>query len=131
VDYVNANRARTLAMQKWWALFEKLDAIVVPTSGSSQLQATNLTGNPAVIVPNGFIEAAPLQPPAAVTASTAPPAPADTGRRAQPPTPSPRPQVPVSLTFLGPLYREDLVLALAHHYQGVTEWHRKRPPGFV
>jgi Asp-tRNA(Asn)/Glu-tRNA(Gln) amidotransferase A subunit family amidase len=130
VDYVNANRVRTLAMQKWWALFEKLDAIVVPTSGSSQLQATNLTGNPAVIVPNGFIEAPPLQPPAPVTASTTPAAPADTGRRAQPPTPSPRPQVPVSLTFLGPLYREDLALALAHHYQGATEWHRKRPPGF-
>lgn len=130
VDYVNANRLRALAMRKWWDLFKDVDVIVTPTSaqGNGQLQATNLTGNPAVIVPNGFIEAPPLQPaPTVASAAT----PADTGRRAQPATPAPRPQVPVSLTFLGPLYREDLVLALAHHYQGLTEWHTKRPPGFA
>ena len=56
VDYVNANRVRTLAMQAWRTLFEQVDVIVTPTSGSSQLVATNLTGHPAVILPNGFRE---------------------------------------------------------------------------
>ena len=53
VDYVNANRARTIAMQKWHELMKTVDVIVTPTSGI-QLTATNLTGHPAVIVPNGF-----------------------------------------------------------------------------
>ncbi|HEX2780511.1 MAG TPA: amidase, partial [Gemmatimonadaceae bacterium] len=56
VDYVNANRLRTQIMQQWAKLFETVDVIVSPTGGSAQLVATNLTGNPAVIVPNGFRE---------------------------------------------------------------------------
>jgi hypothetical protein len=61
VDYINANRHRTLAMQAWARLFEgpeAVDVIVTPTSaaGLSQLVATNFTGHPAVIVPHGFRE---------------------------------------------------------------------------
>jgi Asp-tRNA(Asn)/Glu-tRNA(Gln) amidotransferase A subunit family amidase len=55
-DYVNANRVRTLAMRKWAELFKTIDVIVSPTGGSAQLVATNLTGHPAVILPNGFRE---------------------------------------------------------------------------
>ena len=55
VDYVNANRARVFAMQAWRDLFKGVDVIVTPTF-SGQLTATNLTGQPAVIVPNGFRE---------------------------------------------------------------------------
>lgn len=54
VDYVNANRLRTLAIDRWAELMSTVDVIVTPTGGSSQLLATNLTGHPAVIVPNGF-----------------------------------------------------------------------------
>ncbi len=54
VDYLNANRLRTLAMDRWAELMSTVDVIVTPTGGSSQLLATNLTGHPAVIVPNGF-----------------------------------------------------------------------------
>lgn len=54
VEYINANRARTLAMRRWAELFARVDVIVTPTSGSAQLVATNLTGHPAVILPHGF-----------------------------------------------------------------------------
>jgi len=134
VDYINANRARQLLMRRW-DFFKNLDVIVTPTSGAGQLQQTNLTGNPAVIVPNGFREAPPLGPGTSAT-PVAPPrpdssrTPADTGRREQPATPSSRPQTPVSLTFLGPLYQEDKPLALAHAYQQATDFHRRKPPGF-
>lgn len=129
VDYINANRARALLIRQWWELFRELDVIVTPTSGSGQLAQTNLTGNPSVIVPNGFREAPPLGPGTAAT--TAPPAaPADTGRRVQPPAPSPRPMTPVSLTFLGPLFQDEKPLALAHAYQKATDFHRRKPPGF-
>ena len=54
VDYVNASRLRTLAMREWQRLFDTVDVIVTPTGGSAQLVATNFTGHPAVILPNGF-----------------------------------------------------------------------------
>ena len=56
VDYVNANRVRSIAIQKWDELMNTVDVIVTPTGTAnlSQLVATNLTGHPAVIVPNGF-----------------------------------------------------------------------------
>jgi Asp-tRNA(Asn)/Glu-tRNA(Gln) amidotransferase A subunit family amidase len=56
VDYVNANRLRSIAIQKWDELMNTVDVIVTPTGAAnlSQLVATNLTGHPAVIVPNGF-----------------------------------------------------------------------------
>ena len=58
VDYINANRQRTLAIQQWAKLFDTVDVIVTPTNaaGLNQLVATNLTGHPAVILPNGFRE---------------------------------------------------------------------------
>ena len=55
VDYINANRVRSLAIARWAELMKTVDVIVAPT-GPVQLLATNLTGHPAVIVPNGFRE---------------------------------------------------------------------------
>lgn len=56
VDYVNANRLRSIAIQKWDDLMNSVDVIVTPTGAAnlSQLVATNLTGHPALILPNGF-----------------------------------------------------------------------------
>jgi Asp-tRNA(Asn)/Glu-tRNA(Gln) amidotransferase A subunit family amidase len=56
VEYINANRIRTRVMQAWNDLFNNLDVIVTPTFAPGQLVATNLTGHPAVIAPNGFRE---------------------------------------------------------------------------
>ena len=53
VEYIQANRARTLAISQVSALFEQVDMIVTPTTGT-QLVATNLTGHPALILPNGL-----------------------------------------------------------------------------
>ncbi len=47
-------RARTLAIRAFAKVFEQVDVIVTPTTGvSNQVTVTNLTGHPAVIVPNG------------------------------------------------------------------------------
>ena len=53
VEYINANRARTLGMQGMVEVFKNVDVIVAPTFGN-QLLITNLTGHPALILPNGF-----------------------------------------------------------------------------
>ena len=56
VDYINANRLRSNAIDAWDELMKKVDVIVTPTNAVNlpQLVATNLTGHPAVILPNGF-----------------------------------------------------------------------------
>jgi len=56
VEYINANRARTLLMMEMETLFKTVDVFVAPTFGSGDLLATNLTGHPAVVLPNGFRE---------------------------------------------------------------------------
>ncbi len=53
VEYINANRARTIGMQAMTQVFKDVDVLVVPTFGN-QLLITNLTGHPALILPNGF-----------------------------------------------------------------------------
>ena len=110
VDYINAARARTLAMEKMTALFADFDVIVTP-SGGPQLSATNLTGQPAVIVPNGVRGE---DAPAFVNTDT--PWPAYGG-----------PGTPVSLTFLAPLYQDAKACALAHAYQQKTGFHLLHP----
>jgi len=111
VEYIQANRARMQAMEMWKKLFEDLDVIVAPTF-SQQLVATNLTGNPAVIVPNGFRGPDAPKPPRKDNGI-------DDGDGG--------PGTPVSLTFLGPLYGEAKVLAFAKAYQDATNFHLKHP----
>jgi len=53
VEYINANRARTLLMQEFARIFNSVDVILSPTFGG-QLIDTNLTGHPSVILPNGL-----------------------------------------------------------------------------
>jgi Asp-tRNA(Asn)/Glu-tRNA(Gln) amidotransferase A subunit family amidase len=53
VEYIQANRARTLLIQEWYEKLKGLDIYVAP-SFSSNLRLTNLTGNPCVVLPNGF-----------------------------------------------------------------------------
>jgi Asp-tRNA(Asn)/Glu-tRNA(Gln) amidotransferase A subunit family amidase len=54
VEYIQANRARILLMQKMAEQMKEIDVVVTPTGTMTSL--TNLTGHPAVIVPNGFRE---------------------------------------------------------------------------
>ena len=114
VDYIQAQRARTLALKAMHDFFAQFDVIVTPSSGL-QLTATNLCGQPAIIVPNGL------------RGDDAPAfAPTDDD-------PSPNfggPGTPVSITFLGPLYGDGKVAAVAAAYQkasGFAALHPKLP----
>jgi len=111
VDYVQAQRARTLAMEAMAKVFNEVDVIVTP-SGGVQLTATNLTGHPALIVPNG------------VRGDDAPKPEHDgDGDRQNVGGPG----TPVSLTFLGALYSDARLAALARAYQEATSFHRVHP----
>ncbi|CAG0934466.1 amidase [Thermoflexales bacterium] len=55
VEYIQANRIRSLAMQAMHAALHaaQIDVYVVPSFDEADLTRTNLTGHPAVVVPNG------------------------------------------------------------------------------
>jgi Asp-tRNA(Asn)/Glu-tRNA(Gln) amidotransferase A subunit family amidase len=54
VEYLRANRVRTLVMAEMEQAVSKVDAYIVPSFGGDHLLLTNLTGHPCVVVPNGF-----------------------------------------------------------------------------
>jgi Asp-tRNA(Asn)/Glu-tRNA(Gln) amidotransferase A subunit family amidase len=56
VEYIRAQRARTLLMRDMEKLMSQWDVFVSPAPGSASLLTTNLTGHPAVCVPCGFID---------------------------------------------------------------------------
>ncbi len=59
VEYINANRIRTKMIQEINALVGQYDAIITPTFAGPQLAITNMTGHPAVVMPNGFKDGKP------------------------------------------------------------------------
>ncbi|MGA2901025.1 MAG: amidase [Candidatus Acidiferrales bacterium] len=112
VEYIQAARARTLVMEAMAKVFEGVDVIIAPANGSDQLTVTNLTGHPAVILPNGL------------RGPDAPKFPFDDPSDFQN---AGGPGTPTSLTFLGKLYGEAELLALARAYQEATGFHLKHP----
>lgn len=109
VEYIQANRARMMAMDAVAKVFDQVDVIVAPTF-STQLVVTNLTGHPALILPNGF-------------RGDDAPKPQVRDGELQPGGPG----TPLSLTFLGQLYGEARLLAVAKAYQDATDFHLKHP----
>ena len=96
VEYINANRARSLLNQEMANLMEKVDVYLIPSYYGDNLLRTNLTGHPCVVVPNGFN---------------------DKGS-------------PTSISFIGNLYHDGNVLAVAKAFQEASDWHKKHPPKF-
>jgi Asp-tRNA(Asn)/Glu-tRNA(Gln) amidotransferase A subunit family amidase len=96
VEYIQANRLRTLSIEAMARLMDSVDVYVAPTFEGDNLLLTNLTGHPCVVVPNGFDENG----------------------------------SPVSITFIGRLYDEGRLLAVAKKYQLATDFHKQHPPLF-
>ncbi len=94
VEYIQANRVRWMLMEE----MEKLpvDVYVTPAFGGDNLLLTNLTGQPCVVLPNGF---------------------SDKG-------------TPTSITFMGRLFGEGALLAVANAYQDATDFDEKHPAAF-
>ncbi|MEM9997443.1 MAG: amidase [Bacteroidota bacterium] len=103
VEYVQANRVRTMLMQQVAAALEGFDVVIAPAFNGPTLLLTNLTGHPAVCVPNGFLRLDDASD--------------DDPRRR-----------PHSITFIGGLYRDGAALSLAAAYQQATSFHTQRPP---
>ncbi|MEY4384825.1 MAG: Asp-tRNA(Asn)/Glu-tRNA(Gln) amidotransferase subunit GatA [Verrucomicrobiota bacterium] len=112
--YLRAQKVRTLIRQDFLNAYEKVDAIVTPTTPSVAFKAgensddplqmylqdiytisCNLAGICGISVPCGF------------TAN---------------------PKLPIGLQLLGKPFGEETILRIAHAYEQATPWHRERPP---
>ena len=111
VEYIQANRARMLGVGQLREIFEEVDVIVTPST-DLQLTVTNLTGNPAVILPNGLRGADAPAPPVI-----------DDGDHDN----IGGPGTPVSITFLGGLYQDAKLAAFAKAYQEATGFNKLHP----
>lgn len=106
MEYLNANRIRTLLLHEMARVMENIDVYLVPFDygdytpnpvANLNTSVTNLTGHPCVVVPHGFNEKG----------------------------------NPTSLTFVGKLFGEAEMLALAMAYQNATSWHLQHPKMFT
>jgi Asp-tRNA(Asn)/Glu-tRNA(Gln) amidotransferase A subunit family amidase len=100
VEYIRAQRARTLLVQRFERFMADWDVVVIPPN--SLLTTTNLTGNPQVVMKCGFTE---------------------TTRASD----NVKIRVPRSISFLGKVYDEGSPLRVALAYERVTDWHKQNP----
>jgi len=111
--YLKALKVRTLIKQDFDKAFEKVDAIVTPTSPTTAFKigektddplqmylsdiftvSVNLAGLPGISIPCGFSKT----------------------------------NLPIGMQLLGKPFAEETLLKLANAYQKATDFHTKRPP---
>ena len=112
--YLRAQKVRTLIRNDFLKAFEKVDAIVTPTSPTAAFKigeksddplqmylsdiftiSCNLAGICGVSIPCGFTK---------------------------------NPKLPIGLQLLGKPFGEETILRLGHAYEQSTAWHREKPP---
>ncbi len=93
IEYINANRIRTILINEMGELFEEVDLYIAPSWEGDNLLLTNLTGHPCVVLPNGFSEEG----------------------------------TPTSISFIGNLFDEGTIIAVAKEYHDATDFHLKHP----
>jgi Asp-tRNA(Asn)/Glu-tRNA(Gln) amidotransferase A subunit family amidase len=101
-DYLNANRVRALLMQEMAQIMSEVDVYLVP------FDYADYTPNPVATINN------------AVTNLTGQPS-------VCVPHGFDEKRHPTSITFIGKLYGDAEMLALARAYQNATDWHLKHP----
>ena len=109
--YLKAQKVRTLIRQEFDQVFQRVDALVTPTTPTTAFRLgekiedsvqmylndvytvpVNIAGIPAISLPCGFSQG-----------------------------------LPVGLQVIGPSLSEGTILRIAHAYEQVTEWHKARP----
>jgi aspartyl-tRNA(Asn)/glutamyl-tRNA(Gln) amidotransferase subunit A len=117
--YLRAQKVRTLIRNDFIKAFEKVDAIVTPTTPTPAFKigeksddpmqmylsdvftiSCNLSGMCGISLPCGF---------------------------SQPSTLNSQPALPIGLQLLGKPFGESTILKIAHAYEQSTDWHKQKP----
>ncbi len=112
--YLRAQKVRTLIRQDFLKAFEKVDAIVTPTSPDAAFKIGEKSGNPlAMYLSDIFTISCNL---AGICGMSLP-----CGFTANP-------KLPIGLQILGKPFGEETMLKVAHAYEQSTSWHKEKAP---
>jgi len=112
--YLRAQKVRTLIRQDFLQAFEKVDAIVTPTSPTAAFKIGEKSGDPLqMYLTDIFTISANL---AGICGISIP-----CGFTANP-------KLPIGLQLLGKPFGEQTILNVAYAYEQSTEWHKAKPP---
>jgi aspartyl-tRNA(Asn)/glutamyl-tRNA(Gln) amidotransferase subunit A len=112
--YLRAQKVRTLIRQDFLKAFEKVDAIVTPTSPDAAFKIGEKSGNPlAMYLSDIFTISCNL---AGICGMSLP-----CGFTSNP-------KLPIGLQILGKPFGEETMLRVAHAYEQSTNWHKEKPP---
>jgi len=111
--YAKAQKVRTLIKQDFDKVFEQVDVIVTPTSPTPAFKIGEKTADPLQMYLSDIFTIScnlaglpGLSIPCGFTQA----------------------KLPVGLQFLGRPFEEEILLRLAHHFERVTDWHKRVPP---
>ena len=119
IDYIKAQRVRTVLMEEMRRVFETCDVLMLPSGNAApRLDAeivntdapseppspprpdtfniANMTGIPAIVLPCGFTAGPPV--------------------------------LPLGIQFCAKPFDEATLFRIGHAYQSATDWHKRRPP---
>ncbi len=112
--YLRAQKVRTLIRQDFLNAFEKVDAIVTPTTPTPAFKAGEKTDDPIqMYLSDIFTISCNL---AGICGLSLP-----CGFSANP-------KLPIGLQLLGKPFGESTILKIAHAYEQATPWHKEKPP---
>jgi aspartyl-tRNA(Asn)/glutamyl-tRNA(Gln) amidotransferase subunit A len=114
--YLRAQKVRELIRQDFAKAFEKVDALVSPTSPVAAFRLGERTNDPLqMYLADIFTDAGNL---AGICGISLPCGFAQIDKR----------ELPIGLQFLGQALDEARILRIAHAYEQSTDWHKARPP---
>jgi aspartyl-tRNA(Asn)/glutamyl-tRNA(Gln) amidotransferase subunit A len=112
--YLRAQKVRTLIRRDFLEAFEKVDAIVTPTTPTAAFKIGEKSGDPLQMYLSDIFTIScnlagicGLSLPCGFTQS---------------------PKLPIGLQLLGKPFGEETLLKLAHAYEQCTPWHKEKPP---
>jgi aspartyl-tRNA(Asn)/glutamyl-tRNA(Gln) amidotransferase subunit A len=114
--YLRAQKVRELIRQDFAKAFEKVDALISPTSPVPAFKFGERTADPLqMYLADIFTSPANL---AGICGISVPCGFADAGGQ----------RLPIGLQLLGKALDEARILQIAHAYEQTTDWHKARPP---
>ena len=114
--YLRAQKVRELIRQDFARAFEKVDALISPTSPVPAFKFGERTGDPLqMYLADIFTSPANLD---GICGISVPCGFADAGGQ----------RLPIGLQLLGKAMDEARILQIAHAYEQTTDWHKARPP---
>jgi len=112
--YLKAQKVRSLIIKDFKSSWAQADFLLTPTSPSLPFKIGEKVDNPLTLYLEDIFSV-----PASLAGLPAVSVPCGFSKD----------NLPVGLQIIGPHFKEEVILRVAHNYQQATDWHKKNPPG--